>query len=723
MTSTNPKSSQPTRHAVLSALTVGFSLLFLLLLGARQITSYDLGYHLAFGETFFKTGKIVDYTPFVYTLPALNTPAAARPAPGPGSWYDAAGHYRFTNSSWLSQLFIYGAWYLGGATGLNLLQLCIIAGLFSMLILAMRRSRLPALAISLALLLTGLIINSRFNMRPELFGYLCIVAQYMLLARLTVQTDKPVPPTWPWVGIMVAVEALCINFHSYFLLGLAITGAVLTEYVLQALKVRFADKDMPRFQAYKKVVSRLCFTLTAMAAACFINPWGWRLVLQPFQTLLYMKKNGIGGSTPGGGSSHPWNGILELRATISGHWPERLSDYAVLVMLIVVGVAVLLQLAGWLLKRQRQSAALAEAGAGPVGDGFRIRWAHLFMIGGMLYVGLQMRRNVGVAALIIVPSALLCITESCRFFLQDRQKSPRQILVFANLLVIVLCFFGGYQVITSRLYTADSLETRFGFGLSHTILPLGACNWLNKYAPEARVWCDFQSSSTLHFFTRPHKDVPILTNTWAYPPEVMALNTFYLRAEVPFDTLADRDKINAVVLRSGWSLPLHRQLAADPQWKMVQVEGVNVLYLRAKGRYRQLAISHEIRRPGNFDTNAFVARQIRRDPSFNRAILPVADTMIEAKDWDLAIDLIETGLKYLPPNLNVWRELLIAYSNREAQRRENKDKRCIYDLMRMKYVIKRMLVLEPGNLDLQRRLQLINRILSLVAPQQLRQPQ
>jgi len=182
---------------------------------------------------------------------------------------------------------------------------------------------------------------------------------------------------------------------------------------------------------------------------------------------------------------------------------------------------------------------------------------------------------------------------------------------------------------------------------------------------------------------------------------------------VPFAQLADKDKIDAVALRSDWSLPLHRQLAADPEWKIVHVEGVNVLYIRAKSKYASLAARHEIR-PGNFDTASFVTRQISKDPSFSRTLLPVALTFIEAKRWDLAIDLIETGLKYLPPNLDVWNDLLIAYSNRQAQRRQNGDKRCLNDIIRMQYVIGKILELQPGNVKMQEQLKIINRITALI---------
>ena len=698
-------------QSVLPSLAVGCSLLVLLLLGARLLTSYDLGYHLAFGESFFSTGKIVDYTPYIYTLPAPDTPVASRPEAGPGSWYDNQGRYRFTNSSWLSQLFMFGAWHLGGATGLNLLQLIIIAGIFILMLWAMKKSRIPGYLISFGLLLTGLIINSRMNMRPELFGYLCIMAQYLLLARPAIQTDRPEPPSWSWVGGMIFVQVLCINFHSYFLLGLAITGTVFVEYLLRALKKRFGDKDMPGFQAYWKVVSRLGITLGGMVLACFLNPWGWRLVLQPLQTLLYMKKYNIGGPKPGV-NSHPWDNIIELRGTIAEHWPIRLSDYAVLVMLILVAVVVIFQMLAWLAKIQREKSMKKSAASHHAP--FTIRWAHLFMISGMLFVGLQLRRNIGVGSLIVVPSALVCITESCRYLLAEKlQQSSRKLLILANAAILVLTLYGGYQIFTGKIFAADALPTRFGFGLSNTVLPIGASDWLNKYAPEARVWTDFQNSSTLHFFTQPHKEVPLLTNTWAYPPDIMAEDIFYCRAIVPFTQLADKYNVDAVVLRTDWTRPLHRQLGADPEWKIVQVEGVNVLYMRANEKYGALAEKHEIR-PDNFAIDSFIRGEISKDPSFKRAILDVSDTFNDAGELDLAINIIEGGLKYLRPDVYVWQKLYALYGARESLRREKKDKRVIDDIRRMQYVLRKIIELQPDNMAAITELDKINRVLSVI---------
>jgi hypothetical protein len=437
-----------------------------------------------------------------------------------------------------------------------------------------------------------------------------------------------------------------------------------------------------------------------MALACFINPWGWRLALLPLQTLRYMKKYAIGGAT-GGGKPHPWDNILELQPTITEHWPACLSDYAVLIMLTIAGAAAALQLAAWLSQpRRHEPAAAGEAATRD--PAFKANWAHLFMMAGMLFVGLQVRRNIGVASLIVVPSALKCVTDSCRVLLAPRlPRAGFRLLAAANAAVMVLAAYGGYQIISGRLFEADRQPTRFAFGLSNTMLPLGASSWLDEYAPKARIWCDFSTSSTLHFFTHPHKEVPILTNTWAYPPEIMAANQFFRKALIPFGKVADRYNIDAVVLRSDWSIPLNRQLGADPEWKMVHVEGAHVLYLRAEGKYGELAASHEIG-ADNFAADPFVVKELGKDPSLKRSVLAVANTFRDAGEPDLAIEVIEAGLKYRAPDLPVLEALLNLYVTRGDRRRNTVDKRFIDDSKRMNYVIESILELEPEYFSVRR---------------------
>jgi len=563
-------------ETILSSIAVCSALIVIVLLGTRQMDSFDLGYHLAFGETFFETGTIVDYTPFIYTLPSLDTPAVERPEPGPGNWYDNEGRYRFPNTNWLSQLVMFGFWAFAGITGLNILQITLLVGISACLAVAMRRCRISYPLISMALLLLGVIVNLRPAMRPELFGYLLISVQFMMLTRLTIHTDELKVPSWRWVCGMIFVQLLYVNFHSYFILGLAITGTVLADYLLNFLKVRFVDKGAPAIISRdKKAIFRLCTTLTGMVLACFINPWGWRLVLLPFQTLLFLKKNNIGG---GGLKTHPWSFIAELQRPIHANWPASAKDYILLVIIIFAAAVILSQLLILLSGMYRHITDKDNVSASQ--RRLTVRWAYIFMIAGMMFVGLRVDRNVSIASIIVIPSVVICLNEYMQYFLAEKIERIRfKLLGLGTVVVVFLSVYAGYQVVNGKIGTA-----RFGFGMNNMLLPTGAAEWLNKHAAGARVWCDFDSSSTIHFFTMPHKDVPILTNSWAYPPSVMNTIEHYINMSGGFDYIADKYKIDAVVLHSGGAMSLIQQLKKSPDWDMAHYEGKSFLFLRKKSK-------------------------------------------------------------------------------------------------------------------------------------------
>jgi hypothetical protein len=580
------KSSSTPRQSIykllFSTLPLWCSLLVLVLLGVRQLTSNDLGYHLAFGETFFESGKIVDHTPFIYTLPSPEMPESDRPEPGPGNWYDDQGRYRFPNANWLSQVVIYGAWRLGGIMGLNVLRLILVAGLFVLLTAAMKRSKVPSLLIPPALLLVGVTINARLDLRPELFGYLCLLGQYIMLSKVTIQSGRPSSPPWIWVAGMVAIQLVFVNLHSYFLLGLAVTGAVLVEYLFAFFKSGMQVNRSQNSTVCGTAIYRLGVTLTGMVLVCFVNPWGWRLAFLPLQTLLYMKKYSIG-TMEFAANAHPWNYIFEFRAfrqQIEESGTILPSQYAFMIVLAIAAAAIILQLAVMVFTLYKNAATGKKSVSGQETTG--VKWAHLFITAGMGFVGLQMWRNIAVASLIAVPASLACITGGLQYFLgENLERLIHKVFVLAGAAAILLSVYGGYQVVSGKLYDSDLMYNEFGFGISSTRLPMGAADWLNKNAPGARVWCDFDSSSTLRFFTRPHKDLPILTNTWAYPPGILYQNEIYRALGRPFGPVARKYNIDAVVLRMPAARNLVWQLDKDPGWKLVHTEGIHVLFVRS----------------------------------------------------------------------------------------------------------------------------------------------
>ena len=89
---------------LLRAIVVAGPALLAVVLALRPMASFDIGYHLAYGDHFLRTGRIVQTNRFIYMK--LDKDTLSDPANcGPGTTYDpVADVYRFVNANWLSQV-------------------------------------------------------------------------------------------------------------------------------------------------------------------------------------------------------------------------------------------------------------------------------------------------------------------------------------------------------------------------------------------------------------------------------------------------------------------------------------------------------------------------------------------------------------------------------------------------------------------------------------------
>ena len=130
----SPKVSTTLPRA-LSGLAAVSALVMVVLMATRPLRSPDLGYHFAYGETFLETGRIVDHNDFLYTMPGAPQGGEV----GPACWWDADGRYRFPNANWLSQVVMAAVHRYGGAVGMSLLQAALVAVIFAVMFVTMRR--------------------------------------------------------------------------------------------------------------------------------------------------------------------------------------------------------------------------------------------------------------------------------------------------------------------------------------------------------------------------------------------------------------------------------------------------------------------------------------------------------------------------------------------------------------------------------------------------------
>lgn len=557
-------------------------------MSVRPLSSYDLGYHLAYGEEFLDTGRPVSTNAFIYTLGQNRPPSSGPPPPpGPGCWYDDDGRYHFANANWGSQVIMSAVGRLGAEGGLCTLQSLLVAGTFALILLTMRRVGVPWLWSAGGVVMVTLVAQGRFNLRPEVFGYLIVAWQLYILAPRAMRQEGAITPKT--VVALCLMQVVLVNLHSYFMLGLALTVISIGDRLVRLALGPLRDRrvDTPGLWRDAKLLS---VALGIQLIACFVNPWTWRGAVLPVQTLAFMKAHGIAGSDPLT-SGHPWSHIGELyRPFATGAFVGTWATYAYCVLLAVSCVGV-------------------------VGALVRRRWGWGVLIAVMAVMSLSMRRNIALAAVLITPVALAAMWELIHPAVRRVGNGVRAAVTYCSAVAIaagatILCT----SVVTQHFYFSERSAWRFGTGVSRLVVPLDAAGWLERHRPEGRVWCDYDISSNLYYFTDPHPDVPILTNTWAYPPSVMAEVLDYGAGRKDFSGAVADYSVETVVLQAGrGTIPLVRKLSGDERWAVVFAGGMHVIFVRRDGANAALADRAAIT-PQSLDIDRHAASLEALDP-------------------------------------------------------------------------------------------------------------
>jgi hypothetical protein len=126
--------------------------------------------------------------------------------------------------------------------------------------------------------------------------------------------------------------------------------------------------------------------------------------------------------------------------------------------------------------------------------------------------------------------------------------------------VVLLAAWFSLQVITNRFYRAEGIW-RFGAGFSRTELPLAAAELIAELPRDVRVFNNYDIGSNLMYLAgsggRP-REVPIHTNSWAFPPCRRPRTSTSARADPPPLPALRRGGV-----RRRTTTPLIERLAAD----------------------------------------------------------------------------------------------------------------------------------------------------------------
>jgi len=678
--------------AVAKGLMIAACALVLGLLSVRPLTSEDLGYHIIYGQQFWQHGRIVDYNPFLYALPAADADPADRPAPAAGSWYDEQGRYRFPNANWLTQVIFAGIYALGAWPAMNALLVALVWGTFVTAAVLMRRLRVPLAAGAIGVLLMALMGYVRFTLRPELPALIVLGLQACLLARLTEDPDRPV--RWPLAAGLVGLQLALVNLHISFYIGLGLTGAVVAGDGLRWLWAVAAKTNAAVRTAAAKRTRIMLALLAVQVAVCFINPWTWRLAALPLQTTWYMHTNSLMGA-----GTHPWTELGETARTfpssqwLTNAWQQFLTEG-------FRGDAV----------RALLSVTLGLAAIGVVVTVVQRRFARALWILAGAYVSLTMFRAIPFGAMLMVPAVWAAFARALTPVFEKARRARAVVAVAAAVVVLPACAYLTTVIIDGRFYMRMN-QVCFGLGRSRAIFPEAPAKWLSEKPITGHILTDFVTSSNLYFLMDPpRRPVPVLTNIWAYPPDALAEVFDAYRSRTGLAAFDAKYGLSAIVFRTDRLFKMLTTLRGSPDWALAYLDGAHAIFLSRKGPDAALA-EREAINPMTWDVSAFLQRAEAEETWPGYAMRATGVALIMLRWTRPAVRVLERAVAVDPTFAAAWRDLGYALANRSIDRgNTGDDAGRIADLTRAIEALTQSLELQEDDIARQRRAELRRRL-------------
>ncbi len=398
------------------------------LLGCRQITSPDLGWHLSYARWIVDNGTVPSTDPLTYTV-------SDRSAIDP---------------QWLFQLVLAGVMAIGGTTAIVLTTTAATLVFGGVLFLRAwrREGRLPLAASTLLLLF---FLGNTWEIRPHLASWLLGSVLLLVMENRSQRSTR-------WLQAVPLIMLLWVNMHSLFILGLVILGAYVAADGVKAVRDR------------RRMDMALVRWSCAGMLSCLVNPYHVKALALPFVQFLDIQGEG--------GFKSPASGIAEFMS------PFRLDIYetAQQIPLFQAGVA-------WHL-----FTVLALIGV--VMNWRRLGLADIVLFIGFLYIFWSAQKNFGYFVMVSLPLAAgglervsehLCRT--CGMRTPDRNGIWRAIRPGCVYLAgfVILCTVVVAAVATGWFYDVAWSKNRSGFTFNSSVLPVGACEFLNRHDIDTRI--------------------------------------------------------------------------------------------------------------------------------------------------------------------------------------------------------------------------------------------
>src|SRR5262245_20602469 len=237
-------------------LTIGL-LAIVWALSSGKANDPDIWWHLRNAEHLFQTHQLPSQDMYSFTVAGKD----------------------WMNYEWLAEIPFYLAWRAGGLAGVNLLWMLVVQAIFAGLLYLSYRSSKNFKASVLACGFCSFLAVVSFGPRTILFGYVCMVLLLIILERFR-STGRG--PLW----LLPPLFCICVKAHASWLIGLSVFGITVAAGLVEGRWGRIEASRWTPTQFRKLVLTGM-----ASAGALFINPFGWRLVIYPFEFAAKQKLN------------------------------------------------------------------------------------------------------------------------------------------------------------------------------------------------------------------------------------------------------------------------------------------------------------------------------------------------------------------------------------------------------------------------------------------------
>lgn len=375
--------------------------ILLLIFSARTISDWDLGFHLKGGEWILRH----------------------RSAPTEDTFtYGAAGH-EYLDPHCLYQVMVYSLYKIFGYPALTLLNMAVILGVFILLGLREETREAPRWVTCLSLFLAILMMEPRFNVRPDVVSWLFFSLTYLVL-------DSSFRRRRNLLWLLPVIQLLWVNMEGLFVLGWALGGTYLLSGRFHRGKW---DKELLRWMGFSIL-------------ADFLNLNFIKGVLFPLGFISKLQGGDIYHATIFELQS-PWTLMLVGDSKLGLHLYAFFSLSALSLFFLTFK------------KRKLHEGLILVA---------------------FFYLSCASSRNISLFVLACLPIGMASMTDFWgsrkNFFQKFRLPSPivKIIPVISGLLILLL----GLWVMNDNYYIGQEREHRFGLGLNTDYLPVRAAGFL-----------------------------------------------------------------------------------------------------------------------------------------------------------------------------------------------------------------------------------------------------